>query len=134
MNYKELYDTFKIIGKKEYFKYDDENQKITIQIPIKSEDLIGLDIAIRDILGDEIYIEPQGGTGEWRINPDFIKLDNDTIGVNKYGGIKIKDEIMESINKIDVQELSIEELRNTCVLLQREINEIRNELNNIATP
>ena len=101
-----LYEKLKRILRGDFI-FDEENKQVTFKVPL--EPLSSLESRVKDFLGSEYDVDPLGGN-RWRLDHRFIKIDGETIGVDKYGQLQIVSESDYTKQRVDKLESQVKEL------------------------
>ena len=82
MNYKELYELLKYVLSKDQFEFDDKTTSISIKNSFRFNNL---EENIISLIGTKIRPTQVDDDFSWKIRPELIMIDNQTIKFNKYG-------------------------------------------------
>lgn len=91
---KETYNWLKVILKDGFYK-DDSNMYISVNKKLTEDDMDSLTCSFVNLLGNSEIPHPQNHfdkkvlMSQFRINSHFIDVDNNTLGINKYGQLQV---------------------------------------------
>lgn len=91
---KETYNWLKVILKDGFYK-DDSNMYISVNKKLTEDDIDSLTCSFVNLLGNSEIPHPQNHfdkkvlMSQFRINSHFIDVDNNTLGINKYGQLQV---------------------------------------------
>lgn len=91
---KEVYDWLKVILKDGFYK-DREELTISVNKDLTEKDLDSLSCSIVNLLGKSAIPHPRNDTdkktlmSQFKVNSRYIDVDNETIGINKYGQLAV---------------------------------------------
>jgi hypothetical protein len=86
MTSKELFGMLRPILSRSQFEFDDKTFKITVSLPLKKGDIVGLEDVIMDLISDGHAIEQATPISKKikKIRTELLKYDNDTIKTDRY--------------------------------------------------
>jgi hypothetical protein len=91
---KETYNWLKVILKDGFYK-DDSNMYISVNKKLTEDNMDSLTCSFVNLLGNSEIPHPQNHfdkkvlMSQFRINSHFIDVDNNTLGINKYGQLQV---------------------------------------------